>query len=440
MPRAVNRPTALAQWVGATAAPSVTMRCAWIFTICAAGCADALVMTGGEDGSGSNGSGANGSLLRVPLVGVSGYEYTAPVVIGGVTFQAQIDTGSGDLGIAAAACGAACSGVSPLYSPGASAADQHQTESYAYADMSGWTAEIYLDNVAVGGSPAVGDRFGAITSQTMFFQAGDSLQGIIGLGPEDLLGPHTSSWTTQLFATGVPPEMAFRLCETHGDIWFGGYDAAAMASQPVFTPMVPITSSQPFYAVEISGIGIGGTNVGSRSTLGPTLVDTGTSFTYVPASVASALLTTVTSSSGYKSIFGTQALSATQCVSATATRAQIDAALPPMTIRFPDGSGGTTPTMTLAPTQSYLYDNGGGTWCLDVLDNTGLGLTIMGDTLQESFVTVFDLANQRMGFAPQAGCGSELTRERTVFPMPAPGQPWWSNNPYFHEPRRYRSI
>jgi cathepsin D len=398
---------------------------------------------GGGGGSGSNGSGSgsNGSLLHVPLVGVAGYEYSAPVVISGVTFQAQIDTGSGDLGIAAAACGAACSGVSPLYSPGASASDQHQTESYSYADMSGWTAEIYLDNVALGGSPAVGEKFGAITSQTMFFQAGDALQGIIGLGPEDLLGPHTSSWTTQLFATGVPPAMAFRLCETSGDIWFGGYDSTAMASQAVFTPMVPITSSQPFYAVEISGMGIAGTSVGSRSVLGPTLVDTGTSFTYVPASVASALLTAVTSSSGYKSIFGTQALSATQCVSATATRAQIDAALPPMTIHFPDGSGGSTPVMSLAPTQSYLYDNGGGTWCLDVLDNTGLGLTIMGDTLQESFVSVFDIANQRIGFAPEAGCAPALSaRERTVFPMAAPGQPWWSNNPYFHEPRRYRSI
>ncbi len=51
-----------------------------------------------------------------------------------------------------------------------------------------------------------------------------------------------------------------------------------------------------------------------------------------------------------------------------------------------------------------------------MLDNSAVGLTIMGDTLQEAFVTVFDLAGQRIGFAPEAGCGTEqLVRERGAF-------------------------
>ena len=405
----------------------------------AAGCvgpsATADVDASNGPAPGSDGSNAPAVVIDVPLVGIFGYEYTAPVVIGGVTFQAQADTGSTPLGIAAAACGSQCSGVSPLYTPGATAEDLHATYGGTYADMSGWNAEAYRDEVAVGTSAAVSVDFGAITSQTMFFSPGDALQGILGLGPDDLIAPPLSSWKTQLFAAGVAPEMAFRLCETHGDMWLGGYDPTAMVAAPVFTPMAPMTTAQPFYAVDVAGLQVGTTAIAAD--FGPTLVDTGTAFTYVPTSIASALLTAVIHSAGYAATFGKQQLSATSCVTTSSTRAEIDAALPAMSIQFPDGQGGMSAPIELAPTRSYLYDNGNGTWCLDVLDNSGFGLTIMGDTMQESFVTVFDLANQRIGFAAETGCGTEeLVRDRAPFPAAATGLPWFSSNPWFHELRR----
>ncbi len=181
------------------------------------------------------------------------------------------------------------------------------------------------------------------------------------------------------------------------------------------------------------------TTLSNGTDFGPTLIDTGTTLTYVPTAVASGLLTQVTGSSGFKAMFAGQTLSATSCVSTQATPAQIDAALPVMSISFPDGQGGSTQPISLPPTRSYLWDNGGGTWCLGVLDNAGLGASIIGNVSQEAFLAVFDVGNQQVGFAVESGCGNEdAVRDHVAFPPAAPGQPWWSTNPRFRAPRPRR--
>nr|HEX4318138.1 pepsin-like aspartic protease [Kofleriaceae bacterium] len=366
-------------------------------------------------------------VVDVPLTGDDGYVYTAQLEIAQQAFQVQLDTGSTTLALAGPAC-PTCS-VSPVYMPGASATDDHQMASTTYGDQSSWVGEVFDDDVALGATAAVPVELAAMTEQTDFFQLGNALQGILGLGPDQLLDPDTTSFASELFATGVPSVMSFRMCRDHGDLWLGGTDADAMAAPAVYTPMLPIAPAQPFYAVSIASMGYAGTTLGGAEDFGAMIVDTGTSFSFVPDPIASALASQINASPGYQQLFGSQTIGGASCVTTTATPAQIDASLPMLDVRFPDGAGGTN-ELDLPATRSYLYDNGGGSWCLDVLSNDGLGVTIMGDTMQMAMTTVFDVANQRIGFAPEAGCGNEHVSadvRRHVEP---------SHDPRFHPPRR----
>ncbi len=90
------------------------------------------------------------------------------------------------------------------------------------------------------------------------------------------------------------------------------------------------------------------------------------------------------------------------------TAAQVDTALPPMWTQFPDGNGGSF-KMSAAPTRSYLMPpDTEGAFCLVVIDggDPGPGATVLGDTYLGAFISVLDLANQRIEFAPDIGCAN----------------------------------
>jgi hypothetical protein len=105
------------------------------------------------------------------------------------------------------------------------------------------------------------------------------------------------------------------------------------------------------------------------------------------------------------SVFGKNA-----CVApaGTATQAQVDATLPPMTMTLPSVGGGSF-TLGLPATASYLVPvtPAGGTleYCLAIQDaaNNG-GYSILGGPLLRANITLFDLAHARLGFVPQSFC------------------------------------
>jgi hypothetical protein len=118
--------------------------------------------------------------------------------------------------------------------------------------------------------------------------------------------------------------------------------------------------------------------------------------------------TTSSPDAGYKSLFS-KALSeaGTGCVTAKAgtTAAMIDATLPKMQMTF-DKMGGGSFTLEVPPMQSYMYDGGGGQFCLAVLGGGDQGDATMGDTFMRAFVTVIDIKNKQVGFAPTTHCAA----------------------------------
>src|SRR5207244_8674292 len=92
----------------------------------------------------------------------------------------------------------------------------------------------------------------------------------------------------------------------------------------------------------------------NQAALGPSIIDTGTSISFIPGPAVTKLASTISATAGYKSVFGNNALSDGQCVTTAMSASAIDAALPPMHITF----AGAAVSGDLPATKSYLIFQG----------------------------------------------------------------------------------
>ncbi len=383
--------------------------------------AEAAFESGTDAGGDSAGDSPDSQVppVAVPLTGCASVGYGAPVTIGGQTFQLSVDTGSTDMGVALTTC-SDC-GVSPEYAaPGGSCSGSAMSDFGGGSMTSGWTAKVCAADVQVGSEkPTVSMAFAGITTQTNFFIsydcAGTASEGILGLGPIDLDTIGTTkddAYFTALVQKGVPDTLALLLCSTKGVLWFGGYDATYAAGPPEFTPM----SMSASWAVNLLSIGVGMHDVGGADSL--SLIDTGTWGFYMPTEAYNALVAALGTDSGAASVFGAGALDANffqgnffsgTCVAPLGgqSQAQINAALPPMTLTLPKLSGGSF-TLSLPATQSYLAPfrvKGSLEYCSAIADNAMIGnVTILGNAVLQAYITILDEGSRQVGFAPQHYC------------------------------------
>ncbi len=356
-------------------------------------------------------------VVAVPLT-ADGGGYTASFQLGMQAFDFIVDTGSTSTGVAASTC-TNCD-VQPEYTS-SGAVDKHETASSQYGSGS-WKGEVFEDAATIGGRAAVTLDFAAITSQTGFFQ-GPGYEGILGLGPDALLLPNTTSYLTKAIAAGMTSQVAFQLCPDGGTMWLGGYDAGAATAAPSFTPIV---AGAPYYMINVGGVGMGDAALPvTGADFGPTIIDTGTTLTFVPTAVETAVIAAVNGASGYASVFGTQALADGACMTTTMTSAQIDAALPPLSLTFASGN-----PIAIPATHAYLFDQGGGQYCFSFSDSSKLvgsaqKVSLFGNTLLAGMLTIIDVGNKQLGFAPQQGCAepSPAHRSTVIRPPSLPMKP-----------------
>jgi Eukaryotic aspartyl protease len=359
-------------------------------------------------------------LVTVPLSGCVPY-YTANVSLGGGAepFSLLLDTGSTTLAVASSAC-TDCS-VSPLYTPGAPAVDQHQTATSTYGGGEMWSGEIYSDSVSVGTPTAsTSVRLVAIDTQSEFFSApitcGTSAtpytnQGIIGFAPGSSAVMGTNGFFDQLVAGGsVSNVFATELCDMGGTLWLGGYDTTAVTAPPQYTSLSASAFDSFLYAVDLEQVTVAGASV-PVPTGGYTesVVDTGTSIFILAPAAFTEVTAAISADAGFQSVFGASGASflssPDNCVNLTQTAAEIDAALPPMSLVF-----GTSPaiTVTATATESYLVSYSPGLWCPSLYSNAPSAdlplASIIGSPMLRSSVVIFDRGGMRLGFAPHAPC------------------------------------
>jgi hypothetical protein len=362
------------------------------------------------------------STVATPLTNPCGGYYAAPIEVGTQTFNVFLDTGSTTLAVASKSC-AACAdaGVASAYVPSPAAIDTHEGTASAYVDGSSWSGDVFVDNVHVPGSkPKVPVKIVAITdAQNGFFVTGTPADrdlsadcpttpndGIFGLGPSVALAPGTESVIDQLVGAGMPDVYAVQLCEGTGKLWFGGFDRNVGTADPIYAPLVHVAYSRKGpsnigYSVDVADMQIGGKSVATSASFGSAVLDTGTTSLVLPTDVFNGIISLVTASDGYKAIFGSAPFfSPLTCYAGDKTAAEIDAALPHLTVKL--GSGAT---LDLPPTGSYVKaytKKEKPVYCPAIRDRGATGDSdakiIFGDAMLRSYVTIFDRAQQRAGF------------------------------------------
>ncbi len=357
-------------------------------------------------------------LVTVPLSGCVP-SYTASITIGGTqTFQLVLDTGSTTMGVASSSCTDCSSAgkVSPLYTPGSTAVDEHQTAKTEYESMNTWSGEVYQDSVTAGTPAATAPvKLVAIDTQSEFFNpvsCGGKLapyEGIIGFAPAGSAVGGTNGYLDDLVATGfMPNEFAVQLCDIGGTLWLGGYDMTHVTAPVEYVPMSSGFFSTYDYVVNLSQITVAGTTVPVSSGMySDSLIDTGTSVFILNTDAFDSVTTAITGDSTFQSVVSSSATwfdNNDNCVALSQTKAELDAILPTLTLVY-----GTSPTVSIVAvaTESYLFSYGN-YWCPALYSYASSYdfpfAAILGSPVLKSSVTVIDRANSQIGFAPHTPC------------------------------------
>jgi hypothetical protein len=356
--------------------------------------------------------------------------FWAPTIhVGSQSFVMDLDTGSTSTAIAGSGC-STCQNVSPEYVPAGSAMDQQKTATTEYADGTGWMGEIYEDTLGLGsGSPDATFNIVDISTQVVgsqgmagFFDGENDYQGILGMGSPENAEPDTGAYFATITAAGVAGTMAFELCDDGGTMWLGGYDETHAQAAAQYTPLLPINANEnPFYSIDITSMSLNGTNVGMGSAaFQEPIVDTGTTFFYLPTNVESALIAAINASPAFQTLFPSTTLqddpngTGIGCTgTSSVTDAMVDAMLPPLVFTVPNEAGGADISFSVNALESYMFDGGQGQFCLGIANGGPEDGATLGDQFMQAFVTVIDVANQRVGFALDKGCSASASKRRS---------------------------
>uniref|UniRef100_A0A6N2L794 Peptidase A1 domain-containing protein n=1 Tax=Salix viminalis TaxID=40686 RepID=A0A6N2L794_SALVM len=302
---------------------------------------------------------------------------------------------------------------------------------FQYGDGSGtsgyYVSDLLHFNTVLGGSvmnnfsaPIV---FGCSTLKTGDLTKSDvAVDGIFGFGQQDM------SVVSQLASQGITPR-AFSHC-LKGDDSGGGILVLGEIVEPniVYTPLVP---SQPHYNLYLQSISVNGQALaidpsvfGTSSNQG-TIIDSGTTLAYLAEAAYDPFISAITSIVSpsvhpYLSKGSHCYLMSSRFVFYLYYRRSISVVMwsllhrlnpeicarfvlsindifPQVSLNFAGGA-----SMILIP-QDYLIQQSSITgallWCIGFQKIQGQGITILGDLVLKDKIVVYDIANQRIGWA-----------------------------------------
>lgn len=319
--------------------------------------------------------------------------YSAPVTVSGKTFEVAIDSGSATFAVAASSS-LGCENYYAGACNGGQASDNYGSGSWSGAVCMG--ATVSFDGAAAGTPP-----FAGITTSNNFLtdctpSDGIFTEGVVGMAYAALASPPFDQAT--LFDSvvaqnqGMANIWSLACCGWQGGttagtgtLVLGGVHPSLYTGSMMWTEIV---TGQGFYCVKMTSPAVDTHTSGCGS--GNTIIDSGSSGLTLTESVYNTVLAPINDAvNQYLSIN-------LNCVTAS------DLAY------FPDVSleleGGVSLRI---PPEGYLQPYRGSGDCHEFLiykASSQSPINIIGQAVMESYYTVFDKANSRVGFAPLAGC------------------------------------
>lgn len=374
--------------------------------------------------------------LHGGIVGVG--EYFSVIEIGGKKIRVQVDTGSSTLAVPMRGCGS-CIKKANRYaleesaqaravgcSSGLCAADRCTTScavcsergaccsaerpehcgfSLRYADGSAASGSVVQDEVRWG-SLRANVTFGGILRNSPNFERPE-VDGILGMAFRSLacnpscFDPPFDSFVKKGLVADV-----FSICMTRtgGKLMLGGYDGRVSRGPVRYIPLAHAGAPR-YYRVGLSGaLRIGDEEVGMPN-FRTAIVDTGTTLIVTSTRTFATLkehfqrrYCAVAELCGSDSWFQSG-----MCVSLSDEDLR---RLPDLTVTV----GGSLELVLRASDYMLSYSRGGKTYrCVGIMGMDGLGgMVVLGNTLMQRYVTVYDRRNGRMGFAEAApNCGDK---------------------------------
>lgn len=289
------------------------------------------------------------------------------------TFEVIFDTGSSDLWVPGADCSACGShsefdtSVSTTYVSSSTVFDI----TYGSGSVSGMQA---YDTVTIGGLSVTDQEFALVNTVFNGYSSG-KFDGLLGLGYETLSVNHATTVLDNMYNEGVISEkvFSFKLGDSDGEdgeLLFGGIDSALYTGDITYVPVV----EQAYWEISLDGVSVEGKTYGSNT---KAIVDSGTSLLTGPtadvAEIASKLGAVEIGSTGYYELI-------------------CDYTLPDISYTL----NGVSFSLSAS---DYLFADGG--VCLLTLTGYDFGdnMWIMGDVFMRKYYSVFDAANNQVGFA-----------------------------------------
>ncbi|KAL5740704.1 hypothetical protein ACOSP7_029586 [Xanthoceras sorbifolium] len=269
--------------------------------------------------------------------------------------------------------------------------------SFQYGDGSGTSGSYVSDTLyfdAILGESIIANSSAPIVFGCSTYQTGDltksdkAIDGIFGFGQGDL------SVISQLSSRGITPRV-FSHC-LKGDGNGGGILVLGEILEPsiVYSPLVP---SKPHYNLNLQSIAVNGQMLPidsaafAASNNRETIVDSGTTLTYLVEEAFDPFVSAVTASvsQSVTPIFS----KGKQCYVVSTSISEI---FPLASLNFAGGA-----SMVLKP-EEYLthlgFYDGAAMWCIGFEKIQG-GVSILGDLVLKDKIFVYDLARQRLGWA-----------------------------------------
>ncbi|XP_064953490.1 aspartyl protease family protein At5g10770-like [Musa acuminata AAA Group] len=222
--------------------------------------------------------------------------------------------------------------------------------------------------------------FGCGTDNEGLFHDAAGLVGL-GRGKQSLV-----SQTSQLYHS----VFSYCLPSTSSNMGFLKLGEPSDASNTVYTRMQPISKHPSYYFVDLIGISVAGKQLVIPQSVfrsGGTILDSGTTITHLPPSAYETLRSAFGSyMSQYPSAPPTHGLDTCYNFSGYET-----ITVPKVALQFGDG-------VTLdVDSSGILFDN-----CLAFSGGQVYGVGIIGNVQQRTYEVVYDVGNERIGFAPHA--------------------------------------